>query len=83
MTPQDVEKIVKKYLQSTGFTTRKITDTPTDDFQVTPRKYVNMNGITANRPTSSVVGQFYYDTTLQRPIWWTGSTFKDAAGNVV
>jgi hypothetical protein len=39
-----------------------------------------ISGITGSRPTPTVVGFQYYDTTLQKPIWWNGSTWKDAAG---
>lgn len=66
-----------------GFTARKLTDTPTDSLAVVNRKYVTLNGTSANRPTSSIIGQFYYDTTIGKPVWWSGSSFKDAAGNVV
>ncbi|MFN3492309.1 MAG: hypothetical protein ACK40V_08840, partial [Anaerolineales bacterium] len=70
-----IKKIVPQYLQSAAFTARKLTDTPTDAFQVVNRQYVTLNGTSANRPTSSIVGQFYYDTTIGKPIWWSGSSF--------
>ncbi len=78
-----IKKFLPQYLQTAAFMTRKLTDTPTDAFQVVSRQYVTLNGPSANRPTSSVVGQFYYDTGVGKPIWWNGSTFKDAAGNTV
>lgn len=62
------------------FTKRIIVDTPTDALQVTNRKYVTLNGVSANRPTASVVGQFYFDTTLNKPLWWNGTGFVDATG---
>ena len=39
-------------------------------------------GATADRPTltSDYAGWEFYDTTLQIPIWWTGSAWKNAAG---
>jgi len=74
---------IKKYLAAEGFQHKIIGDTPTDNNQLTPRKYVNLNGTSANRPTSSVIGQFYYDTTIHKPIWWDGVSFKDSQGNVV
>jgi hypothetical protein len=41
-------------------------------------------GITAARPSTGLqVGQFYFDTTINRPIWWTGSNWINAAGTVV
>jgi len=46
------------------------------------------SGTTANRPVSSVqvplsIGQFYFDTTLGIPIYWTGTNWINAAGTVV
>lgn len=78
-----IKKLVPEIMRSTIFTKRKITDTPTDNLQVVNRGYVTLNGTSANRPLSSITGQFYYDTTIGKPIWWSGSSFKDAAGNVV
>jgi len=41
-------------------------------------------GITANRPSTDLqVGQFYFDTTINRPIWWDGTNWINAAGTVV
>ena len=78
-----VTEIVKEQLASELFQARKLTDTPTDDLMVVPRKYVNLNGASSARPTSSVVGQFYFDTTLHKPVWWDGTGFRDGAGNYV
>jgi hypothetical protein len=49
---------------------------------------IPLSGTTANRPVDSVqipipVGQFYYDTTLDRPIWWNGTVWKKADGTTV
>ena len=42
------------------------------------------SGTTANRPTEFLlVGQFYYDTTLVKPIYWNGTVWKDSAGTTV
>lgn len=78
-----IKKLVPEILKGSAFTARKLTDTPTDSLQVVNRKYVNLNGTSSTRPTSSIVGQFYYDTTINKPIWWAGTSFKDAQGNVV
>lgn len=78
-----IEDTIKKELQSGLFTARKLTDTPTDRLQVVNRAYVTLNGTTAQRPTSSVIGQFYFDNTLGRPIWYDGISFVDADGNVI
>jgi hypothetical protein len=49
---------------------------------------VPLSGTTAQRPIDSVqtpisIGQFYYDTTLDRPIWYNGTVWKKADGTTV
>jgi hypothetical protein len=49
---------------------------------------IPLSGATAQRPLDSVqiplaIGQFYYDTTLDRPIWWNGTVWKKADGTTV
>jgi hypothetical protein len=49
---------------------------------------IPLSGTTAQRPVSTVqaplsIGQIYYDTTLDRPIWWNGSVWKKADGTTV
>jgi hypothetical protein len=42
------------------------------------------SGTTAARPTTDLqVGQYYFDTTITRPIYWTGTNWINAAGTVV
>ena len=42
------------------------------------------SGTTANRPTERLeVGQYYFDTTIGRPIYWNGTNWINAAGTVV
>jgi hypothetical protein len=42
------------------------------------------SGTTANRPTSRLfIGRPYFDTTLNRPIWYTGTNWIRADGVVV
>ncbi len=43
-----------------------------------------LHGTTAQRPAAPGIriAQFY-DTTLGKPIWWNGSTWKDATGATV
>lgn len=38
------------------------------------------NGGSNNRPQTPFVGQLYFDTTLNKPIYWTGSKWVDATG---
>jgi len=49
---------------------------------------VPTSGATADRPVTSAelslpIGLFYFDTTLNRPIYWTGTNWINAAGTVV
>lgn len=65
---------------------KKVGDTPTDNLQVVNRKFVTMNGPTINRPKGSILGQFYFDTSLTangKPIYWNGSGWVDATGTFV
>lgn len=82
---KQVQDIIKEYLGSVGFTDRKLTDTPTDALSVVNRKYVTANGALTARPVSSVatVGQRYFDTTGNRPIWYTTAGWRDATSSIV
>jgi len=41
-------------------------------------------GTTVNRPTNKLqIGQIYFDTTLDIPIWWNGSKWVNASGTGV
>jgi hypothetical protein len=41
-------------------------------------------GNTAGRPTGvAVAGSMYFDTTLGKPIWYSGSAWRDATGTIV
>ena len=49
---------------------------------------IPLSGTTAQRPLQSVqaplpIGQYYYDTTLDRPIYWNGTVWKKADGTTV
>lgn len=42
------------------------------------------SGPTSNRPTSDLfIGQPFFDTTINKPIWWNGSVWIDATGATV
>src|SRR5690606_41862684 len=38
-------------------------------------------GPTSTRPDGVAVGTVYFDTTLGKPVWWTGSDWVDAMGD--
>jgi len=85
MKEEDVTRAIDKYMRGRAFTQHKVTDTPTDALQVVPRKYVDLNGTVANRPNSSVanVGQFYYSTDTNIPMWFSGTNWRNGVGSVV
>lgn len=41
------------------------------------------SGTTSNRPTNVLVGFQYFDTTINKPIYWDGSKWIDATGATV
>lgn len=42
------------------------------------------SGVTANRPTANLqIGQFYFDTSLTIPIWWSGKHWVNSSGTTV
>lgn len=80
---QTVIDIVQQYMKGDAFSHRKVADMPTDSLSVVNRKFVTQNGTTTNRPTSSIIGLQFYDTTLQKPVYWSGTTWKDSQGSIV
>lgn len=45
-------------------------------------------GTTTERPINTTliklqIGQYYFDTTIGRPIWWNGTNWINASGTVV
>lgn len=77
-----IEAALKAY---SGYHSRKLGDTPTDDFQLTPRGYVNMNGSVASRPIASIanIGQSYYATDTNIPMTFDGLRWRNGVGSVV
>lgn len=40
-------------------------------------------GVTSSRPININIGFEYFDTTLNKPIWWNGTKWIDSEGNNV
>ncbi len=76
----DIVKIIREYNKGPGFTDRKLVDTPTDALAIVSRKFVTLNGATTSRPTTSILGQRYFDTNLNKPVWYGNSGWVDATG---
>lgn len=68
-----------EYFYSTTYT-----EIVNNNITTIPWKKVNSSNIkitTESRPTLELnIGDQYFDTTLNRPIWWTGSKWVDANG---
>lgn len=78
------KRLVPDYLESKAFTQRKLSDTPTDNLQVVPRKYVNMNGSIASAPIGSIIGQQYFASDLGYPVFKNAnSRWANSVGSVV
>lgn len=41
------------------------------------------SGLTASRPATTVIGEFYFDTDLNKPVWFNGNVWVDATGATV
>lgn len=78
-----IKVVVPELLRRNTFTKPKLTDNPTDALQVVNRRYVNLNGSSANRPKGSIMGQSYFDTSANKPIWWNGTGWVDSQGTYV
>ena len=82
---KEIEKMIDfKINLATRFSKRKLGDMPTDNQQLTPRGYVNLNGTRADRPTSPIIGQQYFSTQDNFP-WFTDgvSSWFSASGSIV
>ena len=61
---------------------------PTDlssntSYTLATRSDLTLSGPTTDRPSSPAVGTSYFDTTLGQPIWYEGSMWVDANGDMV
>lgn len=83
-TKDDIVKIIKDTM-SNIYSSRFLGDTPTDNLQFTPRKYVNLSGTVPQRPASVIAtkGQQYFATDLNKPLFYDGSKWRDATSSVI
>ena len=44
---------------------------------------INIAGSAADRPTSAVLGQCFFDVDLNKPIWFNGTDWVDYTGTTV
>lgn len=64
---------------------KRIGDTPTDNLQLTPRKYVNMNGSVASRPSSVIatIGQSFFASDTNIPMIFSTTGWRNGIGSIV
>jgi len=87
---KEVEQIaaetVKRYMKTSAFTDRKISDRPLESLSLVNRKFVTSNGTFATRPSGAVTGQFYFSTDLATnglASWYNGTNWVSATGSVL
>lgn len=85
MIAEEALKVVRTYMQTSAFTDRKLTDTPTDNLSVVNKRYVTLNGLVANRPSASVasVGQSYFATDTNIPMIFSSTGWRNGVGSIV
>lgn len=82
-TLSESKRQMSKYLSGAGFAVHKITDNPTDDLEMVNRKYVNLNGTMAERPTSANIGQHYFPTDIGIPMTFNGTNWVNGVGSII
>lgn len=84
-----VQSMIEKAIKSAmGFSTRKLGDTPTDNLQLVPRKYVNLATPVAQRPASVFSAnqtRMFFNMTSGIPNFFNpnSSVWVSATGSVV
>lgn len=83
MEKPEVQKLIRD--EVTESFNKRVGDTPNDALQLVSRKYVNLNGVLASRPTSSVAstGQQYFATDLGKPVFFNGTKWVDSTSSVI
>jgi len=76
---------IKDYNQGSGFSGRKIVDTPTDSLSVVNRRFVTLSSNVGSRPVSSVavVGQPFYATDVAVPMVYSTQGWRNGVGSIV
>lgn len=79
------EEVKKQFQVRDAFIYKQIGDTPTDNLQLVPKKYVNLNGAVASRPKSSVasIGQRYFSTDTNIPMTYSSAGWRNGVGSIV
>lgn len=63
-----------------GVTTSLVIFRPEDSLELRNVRYIKTNGVTASRPEKVPKGFVFFDTTLGKPVYYTGTAWVDSAG---
>lgn len=55
----------------------------TDNTKMFPNRLINNPKRSDQRPSDASVGECYFDVTLKKPIWWSGTNWVDGVGATV
>lgn len=84
LNQEELNKLIdERFKKIFSFTNRKLSDTPTDDLMLVPRKYVNAHGTVANRPNASVVGVSYFATDTKIKMTSDGTSWYNGVASIV
>ncbi len=90
MEENDIKKLIKEEVakqlpKQEGFIDRKLTDTPTDALSLVNRRFVTLSSNLGSRPVSSVavVGQRFFDTGANIPLFYTVAGWRNSVGSIV
>lgn len=69
-------KIISSFKFITNIAVNVIPTSPVDVNETLTNPY-------SSRPTNVPIGFTYWDSNISKPIWWQGSTWRDATGTIV
>ena len=80
-----IQEAIKNQDTDSSFRERRTIDTPTDSYSPVNRRFVTLSSNLGARPVSSVatVGQRFFDTTNNVPIWYTAAGWRNSVSSIV
>lgn len=82
-----LNNIKEKLFLEYGYYTTRATNLLPEGLEKIPISFLgniaNNSGKTEDRPTNADKGFQYYDTDINKPIWWNGFSWTDASGTTV
>lgn len=80
---KDKERKIKAYPKSLASETYMSDKVTSVESVIKEQVLKPSSGTSSERPIEPLVGKMFYDTTLNKPIWFNGSVWKDAIGTEV